>query len=115
MATIPARVTINDDGSVTAIWSGFGNADNGQPVDLGVYPHKTVQAFGTFGGATVTVEGSNIASTGAWQAVNSDPAGTAISSTSAFYAKLLGSMRYYRPITAGGSTTALTIAIHASR
>lgn len=40
-------------------WPGLLQNDDGEPVRLAVYSDRSVQVDGTFGGATVTIAGSN--------------------------------------------------------
>lgn len=115
MAVIPAQMTYHEDGSVSVRWVGVGGADSGQPVDLALFPYKSIQAFGTFGGATVTVWVSNVGPSGSFAAARDAFDGEAISETGSFLAPILGVGRYYEPRTAGGTGTNLTIALVAAR
>ena len=73
-----------------------------------------VQVSGTFGGATVLIEGSNDNSN--WFTLN-DPQGTALSiATSGKIETILEAPRYIRPTSSGGGgTTALSVIIMARR
>lgn len=62
MATRSAITTFpfetSQDVAVTT-WSGLRADDDGEPVRLAVYSDRSVQVVGVFGGATVTIGGSN--------------------------------------------------------
>lgn len=60
----------------------------------------TVQVFGTFGGATVTLEGSN---DGTNYVAMRDVDGADISFTAAGYAEFSTAFRYIRPASTGGT------------
>lgn len=40
-------------------WAGLAADDDGEPVRLAVYSDRSIQVAGTFGGASVTIGGSN--------------------------------------------------------
>ncbi len=40
-------------------WSSLAQDDDGEPVRLAVYSDRSIQLIGTFGGASVTIGGSN--------------------------------------------------------
>ncbi len=44
---------------VVTTWAPLAASDDGEPVRLAVYSDRSVQVSGTFGGATVTIGGSN--------------------------------------------------------
>lgn len=62
MATRPSVTTFpfetSQDVAVTT-WGGLLADDDGEPVRLAVYSDRSVQVSGTFGGASVTIGGSN--------------------------------------------------------
>lgn len=60
MAEIPYE-QIKADGARSARWQwlSMGDDDEGSPVIVGERPDGSIQAEGTFAGATVTLEGSN--------------------------------------------------------
>lgn len=61
----------------------------------------TVQAFGTFGGATITLEGSNDGST---FVTLRDTDGADVSFTAAGYAEISTAFRYIRVASTGGTS-----------
>ena len=76
----------------------------------------SVEAIGTFGGATISLEGSNVLSPGAsdWVAVH-DVAGTAIAFTEAGCALVAENMLHLRPSVSGGSGTDVDVHLIARR
>lgn len=66
------------------------------------------QAFGTFGGATVILQGSNDGTN--WVAL-SDPSGTAISLTAAGAFEFSTAMAYIRPSISGGSSDDVDVVV----
>lgn len=72
MAAIPAVITTTATlyGHVlTYVWAAVSEADTCTPVQTGCQADRSVQAYGTWGGATLTVKGSN--------EVTNDPAAVA--------------------------------------
>lgn len=112
MATITGTVTRPNpvyDAWVIS-WPSMGNADNGTPASLLSASEKSVQVTGTFGSATVILQGSNDGSN--WRTL-SDPQGNAISFTSAGLEAVLEHTRYIRPNTSGGTGTDVTVTVFA--
>jgi hypothetical protein len=99
---------------VLITWTGLLNGDTGGPVEGVDYADRTVQVSGTFGtGGSVTIEGSNDATT---YAAMTDPQGNAVTKTAAALEVLEESPRYVRPnVTAGDGATSLTVTIWARR
>lgn len=92
----------------TVEWTGLLQGDVGNWQLLGHYNDKCLHVYGTWGGATVTFEGSN-EDTPANQAGLTDPTQTAISMTSNSIKQVLENPLYVRPkITGGDGTTSLT-------
>lgn len=90
-----------------ATWAVMGNADTGLPVSMGGASDRSVQVTGTFGGATVTVQGSN---DGTNYFTLADPQGNALTWTSANRLEaILELTRYIRAITSGGTGTSVTV------
>lgn len=58
MVTITAVELSNSDQSWTIKWPAMGNADTGSGVNMAQFPDRTFGVNGTFGGATVVLEGS---------------------------------------------------------
>lgn len=94
---------------VSATWA-MGSADTGLADSrLAGYADRTVQAFGTWGGATLVIEGSLDGTN--WVTLT-DPQGNAISKTTTNFIESIAEwVRYIRPVTSGGTGTALTVII----
>lgn len=89
-------------------WTGLLAGDDGAWRLLGHYNDKCLHVFGTFGGAIVTIEGSN-EDTPANPAGLTDPTQTAISISANAIKQVLENPLFIRPkITGGDGTTALT-------
>lgn len=110
MATITATVTKLNDGGVfdcyLATWSAMGNADTGTSVLMSGAADRSVQIEGTFGGATVVIQGSNDGSN--WQSLT-DPQGNAISKAAASLEQISELTRYIRAVTSGGTGTSVNV------
>jgi hypothetical protein len=73
----------------------------------GQHSDKSVQIGGTFGGATVTLKGSNDGA--AWHTLT-DPLGNALSFTAAGLKMVVEATRYIKPVVTGGDgTTAVDV------
>lgn len=83
-------------------WEAMGDADEGESIEYGHFADRSVQVIGTFGGATVTIQGSNDNTN--WETLN-DLQGNAIALTEAGLKGIAEAVRYIRAITAGGSGT----------
>ena len=62
MSTVTPTTTFPFETSLdvaVTVWSGMGADDDGEPVRLAVYSDRSIQVAGTFGGASVTIGGSN--------------------------------------------------------
>lgn len=92
-------------------WDALGSTDTGEVIEYSDWPDKTVHATGTWGSATLTVEGSNDNSD--WVTLT-DVHGTAMSYTDDFLATVAENPRYMRiATTGGGTTTAVTVKLTA--
>lgn len=90
--------------------------ESGQDFVLPGYADRSVQVFGTFGGASVSFEGSNEDSAPTNHTVLSDPQGNALTMAAAGLKAVLEMTRLVRPRVVGGDgTTALTIILFAKR
>jgi hypothetical protein len=92
---------------VKASWA-LGNADTGVAIDRTDFADRSVQVEGTFGAATVTIQGSNDGTN--WETLR-DPQGVALSFTSAGLKQILETTLYIRPVSSGGTGTALTVTL----
>lgn len=107
MATPVGSTVYNGNKMVSVTWA-LGNADTGVATSINRWADRTVHVLGTFGGATVTVEGSN-------DGVNfltlSDTTGAALMFTAAGMKVILENPIYIRAKTAGGTGSAVTVIV----
>jgi hypothetical protein len=113
MATIAyasvAKPDTLDMQSVSVIkWAAMGNADAGQAIRVSNFSDRSVQVTGTWGGATIVLEGSNDGST--YFTLN-DPFNVAISKTAGFLSGVIEACLWVRPRTSGGTGTALDVVL----
>lgn len=89
-------------------WAAMPNGNDGQAFEASWYNDRSVQVNGTFGsGGSVTLQGSNDGTN--WVTLT-DPAGSALTFTSAGLKAILPLPRYIRPnVTAGDGTTSLNV------
>lgn len=111
--TTPVNPTIKDvspegDGSCMLVqWAAVANTNTCSPVSLPKHNDRSIQVEGTFGGATVTLGGSNDGTN--YESLSS-PANTAISLTATGIKAVLENALFHAPlISGGGGTQALTI------
>lgn len=104
----PSAVQFGNNSGVQVTWSGLLLGDNGDLIDYTNYINKTFQVFGTFGGASVTIQGSNDGVN--WATLN-DATGVALVLTSTKLIRRTDDVpRYVRPlVTAGDGTTNLNV------
>lgn len=99
-------------------WAAMGDADTATPVQVPLpYVDKSCQVEGTFGGATMKLNGSNNATTNAngnYETLN-DPAGNAISMTGAGLKQVTEATAWIKPATSGGTGSSLTVTVLARR
>lgn len=112
MAVVNGRQVWTSKRVSTTTWTPLANGDTGSPESPGRLSDRSVQIKGTFGaGGSVTIQGSNDNVT--WQTLR-DPAGLALTFTSADLKQILENTNYVRPnVTAGDGTTALTVILAA--
>lgn len=107
MATV--KVTSSQTPAVPALvatWTPLLNGDVGDSFSCAPYTDKSVQVFGTFGSASLALQGSNDGTN--WVAL-SDPQGITIAITSTGIKMVSEATVYIRPsVTGGGGTTSLT-------
>lgn len=102
MATISNsvdRVKAWGEDSHVITWAAMGNADTGVAIEMPGSSDRSVQFSGTFGTATVVLQGSNDGTN--WVTLT-DPQGNAISKTAASIEMIAELTRYIRPVTSGG-------------
>lgn len=112
IAPTPSSLTNQKWGENVAIytWAAMAASDTGAPLEAPGFTDASYQLGGTFGGSTVTVEGSN---DGVTYFTLTDPGGTAISYTAAALVQVLQICRWIRPKVTGGSAVSVTVtAVH---
>lgn len=103
--------------AVKITWTGIGDADTCKPVSRPDLADRSVQVEGTFGGATIVLQGSNDAtsnSDGNYRTLN-DPAAAAISLTSAGIKQVTEATDWIKPATSGGTGSSITVTVLARR
>lgn len=109
MATINPTITRYSDSVAVLTWTPVTNADTCAqvPTDMIDFADRTVQAFGTFGGASINIQGS---SDDVNYANCSDPQGVAIALASAAAIKTITEVPLFmRPAISGGAGSSLTV------
>jgi hypothetical protein len=111
MATIPhSRSGTGSTAVFVATWPSLAQGDDGDALPFAQYSDKSVQVAGTFGGATLRVEGSN--NGGSTWATLTDPQGNDLLITSAKIEMVTEATVLVRPIVVGGDgTTSLTVSM----
>lgn len=101
------------NGAVILTWEALGNADDGAPFALPYAADITIQAIGTFGSATVRLQGSNDGVN--WHALTQKGGTSNLALTSAGVHSVNEMPAYIRPSTTGGTGTDVDVivAIHA--
>jgi hypothetical protein len=114
MATINATVDRNTvPGAVLVSWADLATNDVGGGVPIAYAADLTGQASGTFGGATITWQGSNDNTN--WHPLTRRSVGTDMAFTSAAVHTVNENPAWIRPAVTGGTSVAIdcTLAIHA--
>ncbi len=89
-------------------WSGMAGAETGAAGGSARWRQKSIQVFGTFGGATVVLQGSNDGTN--WAGLTKD--GTAaVSFTAAGIATVWEDTLYVRPVTSGGAGSSIDVIV----
>lgn len=111
MATVNPTITFVGNDAVLFSWT-LTNADNdGAPVGPNHvdYADRTITARGTFGGATVAVQGSNEPSTPAAWFVVDDPQGTDLTLAAVGGKAVTEVPMWTRPLLNGGAASSVTV------
>lgn len=113
MAVIVGKQVAANEGAVTTTWLALATGDTGEPVQSALFGDKSVQATGTFGGATVNLQGSNDG--GVTWANLSDPQGAAIALAAAGIEQVLEYTGLVRPIAVGGAGVSVNVYLTARK
>lgn len=92
--------------SVASVTWALGSADTGTPVQMTDYSDRSVQVEGTFGGATVTIQGSNDGVN--WETLR-DPLGNGLGFTAGGLKQVLEMTVFIRPQSNGGTASAINV------
>jgi len=103
--SVETLATWRDRASVIT-WQGLTTGDTGRPLEMTGWADRSIQITGTFGGATVNIEGSN---NGTNWSLLTDPQGNNIALTSAKIEQVMEITRYMRPSISGGSGASINI------
>ena len=113
MATITPTMNMLERGTLIAwTWSGLHQDDTGGEVEWSRLADRSVHVYGTWGGASVVMEGSN---DGSNFVTLDDLTGTAISKSANALFGILQIAAYIRPRVVGGDGTTNLTAILLSR
>lgn len=94
-------------------WSALGENDDGEPIRLAVFSDRSVQIAGTFGGASVTIGGSN---DGVTYHALTDTLGSTLTLTQATLRQIVELPVWLKPRVFGGDgTTNLTVIVAGRR
>lgn len=113
-----ATLVINNDGAAVATWASLGVGETGKAVKMGhITGMKTFTITGTFGGATVGLEGSNDGTT--WLPVrmadyNAGDYEIVTAIATARSGALIENPLLLRPVIAGGAGTDIKVMISAA-
>lgn len=108
MSTVPVSVEEAEGRTFVATWPDMTTNDVGAPVRYAGAADRSVQVFGTFGGATVTLEGTLEGVAANWSTLN-DAQGNAIEITAAKIEAVTELVRQIRPKVTGGTGTSVTV------
>jgi hypothetical protein len=106
-AAVVNRAVQGAQSVATAKWV-LNDGDVGLPISLTDWADRSVQVDGTFGGGTVTVEGSNDGTN--WFTLR-DPQGTSLSFTSAGLKQIMETTLFMRANLTSGTTVTVNITV----
>lgn len=104
MATITPTTSEVRKGVSLTTWAGQTDADTATALEILGFTRGSVQFDGTYGGATIVLQGSNDGSN--WATLD-DEGSVAISSTAASVHAFNCNCRYVRPAVSGGTSESL--------
>ena len=103
-----------DGSAVTFTWALTTANTDGAPIEWVEWADRTFTATGTWGGATLTIEGSGDGTT--WVALNNAAGGTAATATANKGMAIIEIPRYVRPnLTTPGTGATITVTLTARR
>lgn len=109
-------LTVDNQGTVLVSWAALAQAETGQVAEVGSYPGpKTIQIRGTFGPASIAIQGSNDNSNWDTMSIFDLQTGAYVLLTgivAAQFAQLIENPKFLRAVVTGGDgTTALSAVI----
>jgi hypothetical protein len=106
--TLPTRLDM--DGMCEVVWPALTTSDVGGKVSLARLADRTVQLGGTFGGATISIQGSLVVDPGEsdWLTLV-DSSGLNLSFTSVGIQSVMQQTLWVRPKVVGGSGTSVDV------
>ncbi len=123
------KITWQNQKTRLIAWTGLKQIDSGQAVDMSLFSDKTIHAFGTWGGATMTLYGSSDprvitdqnagtlfgVKTASW-VITEDSGGANIAFTSDDLSEIIEDPLYLLPVMSGGDgTTNISVIISATK
>lgn len=110
MATIAFNInrTATNLAVSSVSWTPLAAGDDGAPVEMPDKSDRSIHVRGTFGGTTVTIQGSNEATPTSWQTLTS-PNGVALTFTADGLRQITEITRWIRPVSSGGAGVAVTV------
>lgn len=103
------QIPTNTSVALVSAWTGLQITDDGEPLVFSQYTDKSVQVSGTFGGASVVIEGRN--APGLPWATLTDPQGNDLTITTAKIEMVAEATLEIRPRIVGGDGTT-NLAVH---
>lgn len=108
----PIVERLPDQDAILYTWVLTQANNDGAPITAHEYGDRTVQFTGTFDGATVVIEGANVAT----YTTLTDPQGNALSKTSAAIEQIMEIPRFVRPnSSAGAGSQSVTVTMFCRR
>jgi len=110
MAAISPTIARVGEHEIVVTWTPIAPGDTCEPIKKGLvdFVDRTVQVAGTFGGGTVTVEGSN---DGTNYSVLNNVQGTSLSLAAAGVRAVAETPLYTKPVLTGGAASSLTVTL----
>jgi hypothetical protein len=106
MSVASTNINTGNSRSLVVQWSAIGTDDVGDALPFSQYTDKSVQVTGTFGGASVRLQGSNDGTN--WFTLT-DPQGNPLSFSAAGLEAVSEATRFVRPSVVGGVGAAINV------
>lgn len=112
MAVKPANTTATESGLVSVAWAAVPEGDTYAAAETGGLFERSVQVGGTFGGATVLIQGSN---DGVTYFTLNDLQDNPLSFAAAGVAAIQENVRYIKPSASGGTNSSINVNVNGVR